>query len=165
MYTQQDLDQVLDNLYQGPLAKRSEGNWEKSFNQTGNTRKLSTRGKKNIVKARNSERTITVDQVLEIKEKYNNNTHLPIDLAKEYGISKNMVWTILLNKYWRFQDEEIYGPPVEKKVRKTLIKEVCTDTVGGMVELSKRFNIPIYVLRRSILEEVNVGNGLRFVKL
>lgn len=164
MYTQQDLDQVLDNIHQGPIGQKKQFQWDMSNTRMGRPVKRTRKGINNIVKTRNSERVITDQQVLEIKEKYNNN-HLPIDLAKEYGVKRPFINMILNNK-GRFDNEELYGPPVVRKsARKRLIREITTDTVGGLIELSKKFNCTSGNILHHLNKSSSTRNGFRFEEL
>lgn len=85
-YTQQDLDQVLDKIKQGPIGQKKDWQWEQSINMLGDHR---NKGKKltnaHIEKIANTKRGKSLTEEHKRKQSITNKTRgiKPNELAKE----------------------------------------------------------------------------------
>ena len=153
MYTQEDLDQVLGEVHQGPVGRRSDRMWEMSM--LNRYRRSPRKGY----------RALIPEQVREIRDRYDSNIFCTaIILAEDYEVTANYMREVLRGEE-RYSNTDLYGPPVKwRSASFKYFKNLETGTIGTAKEFAEQYDMDVSSIHRSAKFEKPV-KGLRFIKL
>lgn len=174
MYSQEDLDQVLGELHQGPIGLRKEWQWQISVRNSLRTVSIATRSKmsKSKKSRKPKNRLFTTQEVIDIRQEYRDSQSIRLNtFSKKYSTTPYTMRTLLTGM--RPYCSEEFGPTVKIRTsadyRQVLVKEVVSGSIGTTHELASIFDMSHYAVyaaaRRGTPMVKAPYTGLHFVVL